>query len=129
MPTNPTPHPPLPLSPGDYVLLRPLCLQEDGGEVNNVFDGNLGILTRRGTGALVPEEATRTATFWFLHPTNRFVNNVAAGSQDVGISWALGPESRVRFGGLQVGRRVGPIGCLCSATWQQKGAWLLAIQL
>ncbi|XP_043207482.1 cell surface hyaluronidase-like [Amphibalanus amphitrite] len=62
---------------------------EDGGEQDNVFKGNLGLVTRRGT--LIPSDvAQRVATFWITNPDNKLIGNHAAGSQGMGI-WILMP--------------------------------------
>ncbi|KAF0311946.1 Cell surface hyaluronidase [Amphibalanus amphitrite] len=61
----------------------------DGGEQDNVFKGNLGLVTRRGT--LIPSDvAQRVATFWITNPDNKLIGNHAAGSQGMGI-WILMP--------------------------------------
>ncbi len=83
---------------------------EDGIEMRNVIDGNLAILTRFGT--VLPTDrncATCTAianpqypnpscteclalsTYWMTNPNNILTNNVAAGSEFVGI-WYIFPE-------------------------------------
>ncbi|MBB6098633.1 cell migration-inducing and hyaluronan-binding protein [Deinobacterium chartae] len=68
---------------------------EDGAETGNVFEKNLGILTRkpdanRGEQPLLDSDRT-PATFWITHPANTFVGNVAAGSQGTGF-WIALPE-------------------------------------
>ena len=76
---------------------------EDGGETGNVFDRNLGLLTRRPTveQALTPrdfldgEAAKGPATFWISNGDNTFRNNAAAGSDGLGF-WYDTPE---RVGG------------------------------
>ncbi len=90
---------------------------EDGGETGNVFDHNLGALTRRPTEeqALVPSELTfgeaakGPATFWISNGDNTFTNNAAAGS-DGGGFWYDPPET---VGGASAGlsryRNVRPI--------------------
>ena len=72
---------------------------EDGSEVRNTFEGNLGILTMR-TMALLESDMT-PATFWFVNPDNYVVNNVAAGGQLLrrarGGTWLdFGPGSGLR---------------------------------
>lgn len=64
---------------------------EDGGEKNNVFDGNLAMSTRSGNGSLEPVDRFRPAGFWFTSPLNRFRNNVAAGGEGTGI-WVVFPD-------------------------------------
>ncbi|XP_053373073.1 cell migration-inducing and hyaluronan-binding protein-like [Mercenaria mercenaria] len=64
---------------------------EDGGEMNNVFDGNLAMTTRTATGSLEPVDKFRPASFWFTSPLNRFKNNVAAGGEGTGI-WVVFPD-------------------------------------
>ncbi|OWF43992.1 Transmembrane protein 2 [Mizuhopecten yessoensis] len=61
---------------------------EDGGEKRTVFDGNLGANTRRGS--LIPLDR-RPTTYWITNPQTTFRNNVAAGSQDLGI-WFIFPD-------------------------------------
>ncbi|XP_052771166.1 cell surface hyaluronidase-like [Mya arenaria] len=65
---------------------------EDGGEENNVFDGNLAVNTMKGTGNIEPVDLTRPAAFWMTNPKNYFRNNVAAGGQGNGI-WFLFPDA------------------------------------
>ncbi|XP_053373997.1 cell migration-inducing and hyaluronan-binding protein-like [Mercenaria mercenaria] len=64
---------------------------EDGGEENNLLDGNLAMTTRKGTGTLEPVDKTRPAGFWLTNPNNRFRNNVAAGGEGTGV-WVLYPD-------------------------------------
>ena len=67
---------------------------EDGGEMGNVFDGNLGIGTKAGN--LTPSDST-PSTFWITSPKTKLVGNVAAGSDrrgGVGI-WYIFPDSPV----------------------------------
>jgi len=66
---------------------------EDGIETANVFEGNLGMLTR----AAAPRRAILTsdekpATFWITNPANRVAGNVAAGSDGMGFWYALSPH-------------------------------------
>lgn len=74
-----------------------LHLQEDGGETGNVYTGNLGILNRNGTGALVATEREQPATFWFLNPNNTWIDNVAAGGEGPGYSLDLGTTQQAHF--------------------------------
>lgn len=66
---------------------------EDGAEVKNVLENNLGILTRRPVtaDALLPSDITSVAAsvFWITNPDNTFVGNVAAGSQGSGFWFSL----------------------------------------
>ena len=72
---------------------------EDGGETGNVFDHNLGLITRRPTEeqALIDSErlegeaAKGPATFWISNGDNTFINNAAAGSDGLGF-WYDPPE-------------------------------------
>lgn len=77
---------------------------EDGQEQYNVFRDNLGALTRRVQN-LIPDDGSngeetddRPSTFWITNPTNSWIGNVAAGSEDNGIWLELrssirGPEA------------------------------------
>ena len=66
---------------------------EDGSETGNVFNKNLGLLTRRPSEelALLPsdiqtgEAARGPATFWISNPDNSFTGNAAAGSEGLGF--------------------------------------------
>lgn len=68
---------------------------EDGAETRNVFDHNLGLVTRRPeeSDALLPSDISYPGpgTFWITNPDNTFINNVAGGSRGVGFWFAL-PE-------------------------------------
>ena len=70
---------------------------EDGTEMENVFDGNLGMYVRPPPGALTTvhsaaqielSDATPTI-FWTVNSRNKWINNVAAGSYSFGYWWAL----------------------------------------
>ena len=62
---------------------------EDGGEQHNTFVGNLGFGTKAGT--LLPSDRPgRVSTFWITNPDNTLLNNVAAGSDGIGV-WILMP--------------------------------------
>jgi G8 domain/PA14 domain len=65
---------------------------EDGAEVDNVLEGNLGLVTRRPAEGqrLLPSDRS-PATFWITNPDNTVRSNVAAGSQGTGFWYAL-PE-------------------------------------
>lgn len=77
-------------------------MTEDGNEKGNVFNGNLGALTRDvPASGIIPDNGTNgeesddeAATFWITNPTNTFTNNVAAGSQSNGFWFEL--PDRVR---------------------------------
>ena len=66
---------------------------EDGGETGNVFNHNLGLLTRRPRDevALIPsdiqdgEAARGPSTFWISNGDNTFIGNTAAGSDGLGF--------------------------------------------
>ena len=71
---------------------------EDGNEVKNRIEGNLGMLSRRVPQArslLISDVAgnalrfSAPATFWIAHPDNYIVGNVAAGSQGTGFWMAF----------------------------------------
>ncbi|XP_037070312.1 cell surface hyaluronidase-like [Pollicipes pollicipes] len=63
---------------------------EDGGEQDNRLIGNLGMGTKVGT--LLPTDAlNKVSTFWVTNPDNEVINNVAAGSEGMGI-WILMPD-------------------------------------
>ncbi len=72
---------------------------EDGVETGNVFEHNLGLVTRRPSPelALTPsdildgEAASGPATFWISNGDNTFKNNAAAGSDGLGF-WYDTPE-------------------------------------
>ncbi|KAK6195845.1 hypothetical protein SNE40_001189 [Patella caerulea] len=79
-----------------YDCLGHCYFLEDGGEKRTVFDGNIGLSTRKGL--LIPSDS-EPATFWITNPLTYFRNNVAAGSENVGI-WHIFPDAPV---GLTVG--------------------------
>ncbi|GAX81123.1 hypothetical protein CEUSTIGMA_g8557.t1 [Chlamydomonas eustigma] len=60
-----------------FMLLYSFFL-EDGVESGNIFDGNLGFVTRASQALLNTD--TSPATFWITHPNNTYRNNVGAGS-------------------------------------------------
>lgn len=68
---------------------------EDGIERGNVFDHNLGLTTREPdeSDALLDSDLRYPgpATFWITNPDNTFTDNVAAGSEGMGMWMAL-PE-------------------------------------
>ncbi len=51
---------------------------EDGVETGNVYENNLGMLTRRSDALLATD--TTPAMFWITHPNNTYIGNRAAGS-------------------------------------------------
>ena len=63
---------------------------EDGAETGNLFEDNLGILTRTPAAgqALIPSDVT-PATFWITNPDNTYRGNVAAGSRGFGFWFAF----------------------------------------
>ena len=88
---------------------------EDGGEKDTVFDGNLGLTTRKGF--LTPSDtqvsslvtysaksgrsyflhfALQPSTFWLTSPLVTMLNNHAAGSDEQGVGiWYLFPDKPV----------------------------------
>jgi hypothetical protein len=93
-----------------YDHLGHCIFLEDGIEMRNVIDRNLAILTRFGT--VLPtdrncdtctamadpqypnpscSECLALSTYWMTNPDNILTNNVAAGSEFVGI-WYIFPE-------------------------------------
>jgi len=68
---------------------------EDGAEINNVFDGNLGIYTKPMIPPLIPSDSTPTV-FWIAHPTNTFINNAA--SSTYVAYWYAFPDMPLNIG-------------------------------
>jgi hypothetical protein len=75
---------------------------EDGSEMRNTLDGNLGLSTRYGNTILTDYDPARCtgvlsgfcngpATYWLTNPNNTLINNVAAGSVRFGI-WYVFPS-------------------------------------
>ncbi len=66
---------------------------EDGGETGNLFEDNLGMLTRTPAAgqALLPSDVN-PATYWITNPDNTYRRNVAAGSRGFGF-WFAFPAS------------------------------------
>lgn len=62
---------------------------EDGGEKNNTFHHNLGLVTRAGP--TIPSDRL-PATFWVTSPLNVLTDNAAAGSEGMGI-WYIFAEN------------------------------------
>ncbi|GAC1393637.1 MAG: hypothetical protein NVSMB31_13200 [Vulcanimicrobiaceae bacterium] len=66
---------------------------EDGVETANIFDHNLGMLTRvANKREAILESDLAPATFWITNPANVIANNVAAGSQGTGFWYNLSPH-------------------------------------
>ena len=65
---------------------------EDGAEVDNVLEGNLGMTSRRPAAGerLLPSDES-PATFWITNPDNVLRGNVAAGGFGIGF-WLAFPE-------------------------------------
>ncbi|MBC8122833.1 MAG: hypothetical protein H7Y22_13455 [Gemmatimonadaceae bacterium] len=63
---------------------------EDGIETKNVFDQNLGLVTRKPATYLIPSDEF-PSTFWITNPDNTFTGNVAGGSEGFGFWYDL-PE-------------------------------------
>ena len=68
---------------------------EDGSEMGNIFSGNLVMGVRKpdaklGEAPLLTSDSA-PAAFWITNPANRFVGNVAAGTDGTGFWYAL-PE-------------------------------------
>lgn len=63
---------------------------EDGIETGNQFIRNIGAQTFAPSNRISDDESDDTpATFWITHPTNYFVENVAAGSESSGFWYEL----------------------------------------
>jgi hypothetical protein len=72
-------------------------LTEDGGEVGNMFEQNLGASTRVVSKLIRREESDdEPSTFWLANPDNSFEGNVAAGSEASGYWMELRSEVRDR---------------------------------
>ncbi len=63
---------------------------EDGAETGNLFENNLGVLTRLPAvgEAVIPTDVS-PATFWITNPDNTYRRNAAAGSRGFGYWFAL----------------------------------------
>lgn len=70
---------------------------EDGAEINNVIENNLGIAVEKPADgkALLPSDKNfpGPAVYWITHPQNIVRNNVAAGSQGSGFWYAFSASS------------------------------------
>ncbi|XP_061186958.1 cell migration-inducing and hyaluronan-binding protein-like [Saccostrea echinata] len=72
---------------------------EDGGEKHTYFRGNLGLGQRDfegtpvlgQTGAIPTDQGKGPVTFWITNPITSVINNVAAGSQGIGM-WFTYPD-------------------------------------
>lgn len=75
-----------------YNTIGHCYFMEDGIETGNLFENNLGILTKKPKAGeeLIPTDAN-PSTFWITNPNNTVRGNVAAGSQHTGI-WLAFPE-------------------------------------
>jgi hypothetical protein len=71
-------------------------MTEDGGEIENRFEANLGATTVAAKRLVKPGEtdAANPSTFWCSNPMNEWVGNVAAGSKGFGFWFEL--EDSVR---------------------------------
>jgi cell migration-inducing and hyaluronan-binding protein len=106
---------------------------EDGVETGNRFVRNLGIMTKchptlpcvptnhHAAGAVPGQAATgqtsehvllpsdnTASTFWITHPSNHYVDNVAAGSEQIGFWVALPVNGIGEFEGTEVGQNTWP---------------------
>lgn len=70
-------------------------MTEDGGEIDNVFQGNLGALTKPASRLVGPLETDNIAsTYWCSNPNNEWIGNVAAGCRDNGFWFELNQAVR-----------------------------------
>jgi hypothetical protein len=67
---------------------------EDGGEMDNRFEHNLGALTSAAAQVVRAGETddTNPSTFWISNPMNHFIGNVGAGSEGNGFWFELQTE-------------------------------------
>eukprot|EP00040_Diaphanoeca_grandis_P004673 m.29668 g.29668 ORF g.29668 m.29668 type:complete len:4542 (+) comp16144_c0_seq1:223-13848(+) len=70
-----------------YHVMGHTYFVEDGDEMYNTFDGNIGIFTRPSHMALKSD--TGPATFWTAIPDNYWRNNIAVDSEDRGAWFEL----------------------------------------
>jgi hypothetical protein len=70
-----------------YHVLGHTYFVEDGGEMFNVFEGNLGVGTIRSAVGITSD--LKPATFWMSSPKNSWRNNIAAGSDGQGYWFEL----------------------------------------
>jgi len=102
---------------------------EDGVETGNTFARNLGIQTKchptlpcdptnlilahqgtegqRADNILIPSDNT-ASTFWITNPDNTYVDNVAAGSDQIGFWIALPVHPTGQFEGTEVSANIWP---------------------
>jgi len=66
---------------------------ESGTEFDNVFDGNLGVITRNGN--LINSDKF-SSVFWTMNPQNAFVNNVASKGWYYGFHYSI-PNMMVKI--------------------------------
>lgn len=66
-------------------------MTEDGGEMDNHFERNVGSQTRAAGKIVRPGETDKDlpSTFWISNPKNEFIGNVAAGSEGNGFWFEL----------------------------------------
>jgi hypothetical protein len=71
-------------------------MTEDGGEIDNSFEANLGAATVAVVRLIRSSDtdASNPTTFWCSNPMNEWVGNVAAGSRSLGFWFEL--EESVR---------------------------------
>ncbi|MGF1503480.1 MAG: Ig-like domain-containing protein, partial [Paracoccaceae bacterium] len=76
-----------------YDVIGHAYFLEDGLETGNLFERNLGFVTRAADpdAATTPTDASHVSTFWITNPSNDFIGNRAAGSDHGGFWFAL-PE-------------------------------------
>jgi len=83
---------------------------EDGGEIDNMFRRNLGVLTKFATRPVSPEETDHLipSTFWITNPKNQWVENVAGGSIDSGFWFELRDKVRGESAQLPLSAHMNP---------------------
>ena len=62
---------------------------QDGGEVNNIFEHNIGFVTRNSLTVAPGETDINAATFYITNPSNSWIDNSAAGSNSFGFWFDL----------------------------------------
>ena len=67
---------------------------EDGGEKNNTFHHNLGLVTK--VADTIPSDRM-PATFWVTSPLNTLTENSAAGSEGMGIWYIFADKVTIKF--------------------------------
>ena len=79
-----------------YETLGHAFFMEDGTELNNRLEGNLGLSTRAPEPAfrLLPSDAT-PATFWLPSTGNTLIGNAAAGSEGHGFWYSIHQASHL----------------------------------